>query len=843
MRTGLRLILALVLSLAAGLSAAQTTTDPPPTTAPPTAAPTGPANVLNRPALAGEVPGPLASDLNYADWEKLARRSEAMMAGGIATGVLLEQQRAQIVDWRAAFLAAQGSNTTRIATLRGQITALGPAPADGATEAEEIATRRRELTEQLVRIQAPVLAAEEAYSRADGLIREIDRLLRERQADELMRLWPMPVNPANWPEAVRSLGDTGGNLWREVARNWADASVRDAAADKLPLILGLFLFGVALVWRGRRWFERLPNRLQQNASARGREIWALMASLGQIVVPVLGVLALATAATATGLPGPLGAVVLGELTGAAFTAFAARWLGFRVFPKNSHTSAHLEMSEDDRRQGRFNATALGLLLAVEGLRQSIMDPLRSPESATAVLAFPTLVLTGIVLYRMGRLLYRHATGPASDEEHRSYRDRLIAVVGRVVMAAAIVGPLLASVGYVAAGAGLVYPAAVSLALVAVLFVAQKLVTDVFALFLRKSGEAQDSLGPVLIGFVLTIATVPLFALIWGARLSDIWEVAARLREGFAIGDTRISPADFILFAVIFALFYMATRLFQGALRSSILPRTSLDRGGQNAIVAGTGYVGIFLAALIAINTTGIDLSGLAIVAGALSVGIGFGLQNIVSNFVSGIILLIERPVSEGDWIEVGGVQGTVKAISVRSTRIQTFDRTDVIVPNTDLIAGQVTNWTRYNLTGRLIVPVGVSFGTDTRRVDRILREIAEAQPLAILNPPPVIAFMGFGADSMNFEIRLILRDVNFTLAVRSEINHQIVARFAEEGIEIPFAQSEITLRNAPEIAGLMRDIGIAASPVPGKRRAATATRTKGGKAAAGPTPPEPEGQA
>jgi potassium-dependent mechanosensitive channel len=753
------------------------------------------AQVADEPTVAGD---PAASTLDFAEWAKMAERAEVAIEDRASAGETLEELRGQLVDWREAFLVAQSANSARIGSLRAQIAALGAAPLEGTVEAAEIAGRRTELTDQLVRQQAPGIAADEAYSRADGLIREIDQRLRERQADELLRLWPAPINPANWPAAVRALSSVAVGVWSETAAQWKDADARTQLGDNFPLTLLFLAVAVGLLWRGRVWIERVVLRLQTNASAQGRRVWGLIASVGQIIIPAIGVLALATALTLTGMLGPLGISIVEGLTQIGFAFFAAVWLGGQVFPAVPGPDVILRLTEASRAKGRFAAAAFGVILGLEVLRKAVLGTLGAGEAALAVLQFPILVLGGLVLLRLGHVLRRHKPVEQSSDELPVFRNRILRLLAQGAVIIGVLGPALGAVGYVAAGAAMIFPAGLSLALVGLLFILQHLVDDLFALLMRNTDPGRAALLPVLISFSLTLISLPMFALIWGARFEDLTELWTRFREGFQLGDTRISPTDFMFFAIIFALGYMLTRLLQGALKSTVLPKTSLDQGGQNAITAGTGYIGIFLAALVAINSTGIDLSGLAIVAGALSVGLGFGLQNIVSNFVSGIILLIERPISEGDWIEVGNVQGIVRAISVRSTRIQTFDRTDVIVPNTDLVAGRVTNWTRFNLTGRLIVPVGVVFDTDTREVERILREIAEAQPMAILTPPPVVAFMGFGADAMLFEIRVILRDVNFTLDVRSEINHQIVARFAAAGIGLAHASREVTHRFAAE---------------------------------------------
>ena len=742
--------------------------------------------------------GGLAPD--YAGWARVAADTDRMLADAGATVPALERRRTLIAGWRETFLAGQGANAGRIATLRDQIAALGPAPAEGKTEAADIAARRTALNRDLSDLQAPGLAAVEAYSRADGLIRQIDAALRQRTARQFLARWPTPLNPVNWPAAWGTVVKAVAGIAGEVAAVGAGSN---GARANLPFAAGLLVLAAVLILAGRRVFERFALRLAGRASTRAQGVWSFLVSLGQIAVPMLGMLALASALALVHLSGPAAGALPRSLIVAGAVAFAFRWLGEQGFPKVPAPGVPVRMTPERRAEGRFLTRMMGLLMGLTLLREGVVPLARIAPASAAVIAFPWIVLASMVAYRLGHILTRD-TGALPGDDMPNYRSQIVALVGRGAMVVALAAPLLAAAGYVPAARGVLFPTVASMAVIGALFTLQRFTGDLYALFTRSGDEdAKNALAPVLIGFVLTLAALPLLALIWGARTSDLTELLARFREGFTIGSTRISPSDFVLLAVIFAIGLALTRLLQSAMRTSILPKTRLDAGGRNAILAGTGYLGIFLAALVAIDAAGIDLSGLAIVAGALSVGIGFGLQNIVSNFVSGIILLIERPVSEGDWIEVGGVQGTVKAISVRSTRILTFDRTDVIVPNSDLVSGVVTNWTHFSLAGRLIVKVGVAYGTDTRKVERILREIAEAQPMAILNPPPQVVLMAFGADSLDFEIRLILRDVNFSVPVRSEINHEIARRFGEEGIEIPFGQRDIWLRNPEALAATM----------------------------------------
>jgi small-conductance mechanosensitive channel len=272
-----------------------------------------------------------------------------------------------------------------------------------------------------------------------------------------------------------------------------------------------------------------------------------------------------------------------------------------------------------------------------------------------------------------------------------------------------------------------------------------------------------------------------------------------LNEGFDVGNIRISPLQITLGIMLFAVLLTLVRWF----RQNTLPKwvntSNLDHGGREAVIAVSGYIGVLVSALIGLSVAGFDFTNLAIVAGALSVGIGFGLQNIVNNFVSGLILLFERPIRTGDWIVVGSTEGYVRKISIRSTQIETFDHADVIVPNSELIASQVTNWMLSDPWGRVIVPVGVAYGSDVRKVEQLLIDCAMEHPLVLkdndrVNPPSVL-FRGFGDSSLNFELRAFISQVDKRLSTLSDLNFAIEKALRENGVEIPFPQRDLHLRS------------------------------------------------
>ncbi|WP_419911206.1 mechanosensitive ion channel domain-containing protein [Hoeflea sp.] len=303
-------------------------------------------------------------------------------------------------------------------------------------------------------------------------------------------------------------------------------------------------------------------------------------------------------------------------------------------------------------------------------------------------------------------------------------------------------------------------------------------------------------GLLIYVFVLVFG-IPVIFLVWGYHIRDIQGWAASSFSEFTIGSVTISLSGIFLGLVVFAVGYFISRWFQRWLDNNIMRRSRMEDGLRDSVRTGIGYLGIIIAAVIGLSVAGLNLSNVALVAGALSVGIGFGLQNIVNNFVSGLILLVERPFKVGDWVVTGTTQGFVRHISVRATEIETFQRQSVIVPNSEFINTPVSNWTHRNRLGRAEIAVGVSYDSDPRQVMAILEEIGNSNDLVLRNPAPFVVFTDFGASSLDFELRVYLSDVLQSLTVATEMRTKIFERFREEGIEIPFPQTDLHIK-APQ---------------------------------------------
>jgi potassium efflux system protein len=740
--------------------------------------------------------------LDYDRWAATANMAQDTLEAGTASGAFLHELRKQLALRRSEFSEVQNFSPARLATLEEQLAALGPVPESG-TEPVEIAERRMILAQEIKVLNAPRQRAREAYKQADGLIREIDAALSAKETENLLQLRPSPIDLRLWPEAVLQVSEKLKSLVGSVSTAWHTPVLRDKAHDQLSLIVALLVAAGVLLTQGRRWLARALRRLSRSEDAYGVDLAQYLLGLGKLVNVLLCVFLVSRAWSISRLYDFDLNVLLQASPGIVAPLFISRWLATQLCPIDEMTRSVLALPSGSRVQARFLIRFLGVAISAM-IFMAFLNSMGDFSSGTVAVIVVVLVsIAGVGTLQLGGLLWRQSHGSQAATGAEQVPHRIVVRLGQGLAVVAAICIALAVIGYSYLAIELLMTVLLATEFLGILFVTFEAVRNVVAMLSQDRNAGYDSLAAVVVNAALILASLPVFALIAGVRPSELMELWSTFQSGVTLGEVQLSPSVVLQLIVVFVIGLLLTRLIQRTLKIRVLAKTKIDAGGQNAIVSGIGYFGIFLAAVVAITYAGLDLSSLAIVAGALSVGIGFGLQNIVSNFVSGIILLIERPISVGDWIEVGGNMGIVRKISVRSTSIQTFDRTDVIVPNADLVSGTVTNYTHGSSVGRIIVPIGVAYGNDTRKIEELLLPLAEQHPLVLKDPAPSVVFQGFGADSLNFEIRALLADINYGLTVRSELNHQVYEVLTANGIEIPFGQRDIWIRN-PEALGAVR---------------------------------------
>ncbi len=293
-----------------------------------------------------------------------------------------------------------------------------------------------------------------------------------------------------------------------------------------------------------------------------------------------------------------------------------------------------------------------------------------------------------------------------------------------------------------------------------------------------------------IGFLAYEEILPLF----GNLRADI--LRAMNRPYFTVGGLPITPVFLIKTFVFLTLLRMFSGMVRRFLEHRVLVRTSLNAGQQYAFAQIAAYLVFLFGLMIGLQWAGVNMSSLVILGGALGIGIGFGLQNIANNFVSGIVLLMERPIQVGDRVEVGETNGDVVRIAARSTWIRTNDNVVMIIPNSEFINNRVTNWTANDRQVRFSVPLGVSYKSDPEVVRDVLMEVADKHPDVLTIPEPEVVFTGFGDSSLNFVLHVwTITRVQYPRILASEIYFMLFKAFKEHGIEIPFPQRDLHVKS------------------------------------------------
>ncbi|MFN7103393.1 MAG: mechanosensitive ion channel domain-containing protein [Pseudorhizobium sp.] len=726
----------------------------------------------------------------------------------------LAELRVQAENILAEMRAASDTLNTRVQQIQGRLDVIGEPPAEGQPPEPPLVTEERNrLLNERAEINAIVEDAENLSSGADRLANTITTIRRNLFAQTLFRHTELSV--ALFAEAGEALAVEVDRLGTTIG-SWLSFAWRFKAPSLFGAIGLSLVVGLVILSAGYRLFGSFIRR--EKGEERPSYLKRLTVAFWSTIIRTMSLAAFLTASYLL-LEGF--AVLRPDVAPIISGLFVFIWFVYFI---SRLTHAVLAPQEPDWRlvrltdQGaRLIGVAVVLMAIVNGLDYllgTISETLNSPLVLTITKSVIASSFVGIVLIALSfmRPVLRADGDPAeSGKPWPRFMPLLLRLMGGLLLFAVIAGYIgfarFISTQIVLTGAVLV---TVYIGLLTGKAVSKQEVFGRTALGERlaerfKWGEVTlDQVGLLaglaIYAFALMIG-VPLILLTWGFQIADIESWFYRFFTAITIGNITISLVGIVGGILLFAVGYIVTRWVQRWIDGNVMARSQVDAGVRNSVKTGIGYLGVGLAVIVGVSAAGIDLSSLALVASALSVGIGFGLQNIVSNFVSGLILLVERPFKVGDHIVTGTTEGIVKRISVRATEIETFRKQSIVVPNSDLINAPVGNWTHRNRVQRSEIPVSVAYGTDPEKVIAILLEIANSVPDTLRNPEPHVDFLAFGASSLDFELRFCLADYSDGIRIRAEVRIAILKRFELEGIEIPYARQEIMILPRPGRSG------------------------------------------
>jgi potassium-dependent mechanosensitive channel len=731
---------------------------------------------------------------------------QIVIGGEGVTDEQLDKQRGTIDALKLDIIAEDRKLSGPLAELQEQLARLGPPPAQGATEAEAMASQRRLLEARISRLAASQKQLELLRVEADQTVNRILVQQRDQFFDRIFRSDLSVLNPRLWFQTW-----TGGTLMinglNEQRRRWWNEVGTGANPG------GLLLFPAAVLIFYSLWNllkRRLRTYFQRWGWSAGDGTSVQISSLKRLLQVFAGLVA-------------CGVFIFGAVVTIIATMSLSNLYNPRIDPLLVAFSNLLSWVV-------FN-TVLTYLVCAPGRPEARLVSIREPAART----LPLLVFLLTLIYQLSRslsefsnvlnvpvnltagqtaiaaaamiallvlalIIMRREANLGSTEGQSYFLTWIVKafpiiwvmlgvsavalVVGYISLAYFIVGNILDTFifGVVIALVHYFADAASDSMLNSASFLGSTLRATLG--FSEKAISRISLLLRTITDIILALIAIPTLIGIWALNWIDIASFYQRFFSGFTIGNITISPTALLIAALVLAIGIALTRSLTGWLERRVLAETKLDKGVQDSVRTASSYVGYILAFAVALSAAGIDFSNIAIIAGALGVGIGFGLQSIVNNFVSGLILLAERPIRVGDWVETDKGDGIVKKINVRSTEIETFDSCTVFIPNSTLITQAVKNWTHRDTVGRLSVSVLVDFTNNTERVREVLLEIVRQHPKILRYPEPSVLLSKFAPTGYEFDVKGFVANVFEVPKTSSELRLSISKTFDEKKIKL-----------------------------------------------------------
>ena len=656
-----------------------------------------------------------------------------------------------------------------------------------------------------IRARASTLVAEARLTQIDAQ-RLSQKLTSKRDRNLLtstLDRGPSPLSAEVWATVEPRFSQAISDIAQSVGA-WRKEQTDAGKPPPLPILgLTIALAVVAVLFLNGRFYRwQLIQHAEASPTRQQVAIAATTSFLLRVLLAIAAVGFVAGVAQAIGILETIDPSVTYTLAALTIAVVSARALVESVMAPRTTQFRLIAIGDTGAKAACFAFLSLVLVFAIESLFEvtgAMTSP--GPNLLAAGTFFLSILTAGLLCWLALKLK------PASERTSSWLRQAgrlLLAGLGLVILGASLTGYSTLSRYLVERIVLISFVLLIAILLRELLrATALKLLSGVvekhrFASARQQESEPSESHSAIqgefwvrlMVDALIVILIPPFILLALGMPAQELWIESRRLMAGVEIGGQQISLGKIFGAFMTLAAVLIATRIIQQTLEKNILPHTQISSGASNSLITLLGYAGVLIAGISAISVIGFDLSSLAIIAGALSVGIGFGLQSVVSNFVAGLILLFERPFKIGDWIVTPSGEGTVRKINVRATEVETFDRQSIIVPNAELVSSSFGNWTHKSEVMRITVSVGVKYGTEPRLVERLLLEAAEKVDQVRDYPPAYVLFKDFGDSALKFELRgyILANDV---VIAPSELRYAITETLKREGVTIPFPQRDL----------------------------------------------------